>query len=188
MHDLILGTKGNMSQSSNNNWGFPRERGYGSARDAQQVRLCDRYGCNAAANCPAPKSPNSPERWMFCTDHAAEYNRNWDYFEGLSKEEAAAREAQERSDFSGYKEAAHYGWAGPGDGSRSGDEMRALEILGLDPDASFDDAKRAWRQLAKETHPDVKPGDQAAEKAFQAGQAAYEILRAAEDRRIWRGA
>ncbi len=176
-----------MSRSSSNNWGFPRERGYGGPREAQRVRLCDRYGCNNAGDCPAPKSPNSPERWMFCTEHAAEYNRGWNYFEGLSKEEAAAREAQERSDFSGYKEAAHYGWAGSGDGSRSSDEMRALEILELDPDASFEDAKKAWRKIAKETHPDVKPGDECAAKAFQAGQAAYEILRMAEDRRVWRG-
>ena len=28
-----------MARSSPNNWGFPRERGYGSARDAQQVRV-----------------------------------------------------------------------------------------------------------------------------------------------------
>ena len=124
---------------------------------------------------------------MFCEKHAGEYNRGWDYFEGLSKEEAAAREKQERSDFSGYKEAAHYGWVGSGDGSRSSDEMRALEILGLDPDSTFEDAKKAWRMIAKETHPDVKPGDEEAAKAFQAGQAAYEVLRVAEDMRSWKG-
>ncbi|NJM49592.1 MAG: DnaJ domain-containing protein [Sphingomonadales bacterium] len=176
-----------MARSSGNNWGFPRERGYGTARDAQQVRICDRNGCNDVGNCPAPKSPNSPERWMFCEKHAAEYNRGWDYFEGLSKEEAAAREKQERSDFSGYRESAHYGWAGSGDGSRSADEMRAIEILGLDPDCTFEDAKKAWRKIAKETHPDVKPGDEQAAKEFQAGQAAYDVLRVAEEMREWKG-
>ena len=176
-----------MARSSRNDWGFPRERGYGSSSETQQVRLCDRYGCNNAGNCPAPKSPNNPDRWMFCVQHAAEYNRGWDYFEGLTKEEAKAREAQERSDYSGFKEAAHYGWAESGDGSRSGDEMRALEILGLSPDTNFDDAKKAWRNIAKETHPDLKPGDEEAAKAFQAGQAAYDVLRAAEDMRVWKG-
>jgi len=43
-------------------WGFPRWRGYGSSREAAQVRLCDRAGCNKPGHCPAPKSPNSPER------------------------------------------------------------------------------------------------------------------------------
>jgi hypothetical protein len=176
-----------MARSSPNSWGFPRERGYGSARDAQQVRLCDRYGCTNAGNCPAPKSPNSPDRWMFCEMHAGEYNRGWDYFEGLTKEEAEAREKQERSDFSGFKESAHYGWAGSGDGSRTRDEMRALEILGLETDSTFDDAKKAWRMIAKETHPDVKPGDADAAKMFQAGQAAYDVLRVSEEMKEWRG-
>jgi hypothetical protein len=168
-------------------WGFPRWRGYGSSRDAAQVRLCDRHGCSEPGNCPAPKSPNNPDRWYFCQKHAAEYNAGWDYFAGLDAEEAAQREAQERSDFSGFKESAHYGWAGSGDGSRSGDELRALEALGLDPDADFDAVKKAWRSRAKEVHPDVRPGDAEAAKAFQTYQLAYEVLRAAEDRREWRG-
>ncbi|MCC6478143.1 J domain-containing protein [Sphingorhabdus sp.] len=173
--------------SRSNDWGFPRWRGYGTAREAQAVRLCDRVGCDRPGNCPAPKSPNSPERWMFCEEHAAEYNRGWDYFAGLTAEEAAKREADEKRDASGYRESAHYGWMGPGDGSRSRDEMRALELLGLDPDADFEEIKKAWRKIAKETHPDVRPNDSDAAKAFQAGQAAFDVLRAAEERRAWKG-
>ena len=168
-------------------WGFPRWRGYAGAREAQAVRICDRHGCEEPGDCPAPKSPNSPERWYFCAKHAAEYNSKWDYFEGLDKEEAAARAKNERRDNAGYAEAAHYGWAGSGDGSRSADEMRALELLELDSDADFDAVKRAWRAKAKEVHPDVKPGDQEAAKAFQAFQLAYEVLRVAEERREWKG-
>ena len=168
-------------------WGFPRWRGYAGAREATQVRLCDRHGCEEPGDCPAPKSPNSPERWMFCQRHAAEYNAGWDYFEGLSKEEAAARESAETRENSGYREAAHYGWSGPGDGSRSRDEMRALDLLGLEADADFETVKRAWRSKAKEVHPDVKPGDAEAAKAFQAVQLAYEVLRQAEERRAWMG-
>lgn len=175
------------SSYSKNNFGFPRWGGYGSSREAAKVRLCDRHGCSQEGKCPAPKSPNNPDRWMFCEAHAAEYNRQWNYFEGLSKEEAAERERQERSDFSGYREAAHYGWVGSGDGSRSPDEMHALEILGLDPDCSMNDAKKAWRAIAKENHPDVKPGDAEAAKTFQAGQAAFNVLKVAEEMREWAG-
>ena len=124
---------------------------------------------------------------MFCEDHAAEYNRGYDYFAGLTAEEAAERESNERRDNSGYHESAHYGWAGSGDGSRSRDEMRALELLGLDPDADFEEVKKAWRKIAKETHPDVRPNDADAAKAFHAGQAAFDVLRAAEERRVWKG-
>lgn len=168
-------------------WGFPRWRGYGSKREAVNVRICDRHGCEEPGDCPAPKSPNSPERWYFCQKHAAEYNSRWDYFEGLSKEEAEKRAAGERRENAGYAEASHYGWAGSGDGSRSADEMRALEVLGVDPDADFAAIKKAWRDKAKEVHPDVRPGDEDAAKAFQAYQLAYEVLRQAEERREWKG-
>jgi DnaJ domain len=165
-------------------WGFPRWRDYGSSSEAVKVRMCDRHGCSSAGDRPAPKSPNSPERWYFCLAHAAEYNSRWDYFEGLSAEEAASREADERRDASGYQEAKHYGWGGSGDGSRSQDEMRALDVLGLESDADFDLIKGAWRMLAKANHPDLKPGDKDAAKRFQTIQASYEVLRSAEERRM----
>jgi len=168
-------------------WGFPRWRGYGSSQEAANVRICDRHGCDEPGDCPAPKAPNSRERWYFCQRHAAEYNAKWDYFEGLEKEEAAARARAETRENAGYAEAAHYGWAGSGDGSRSADEMRALDVLGLEADADFTAIKKAYRARAKLVHPDVKPGDAEAAKEFQAIQLAYEVLRAAEERREWRG-
>jgi hypothetical protein len=163
-------------------WGFPRWRGYGASSAATTVRICDRHNCDAPGDRPAPKSPNSPERWYFCERHAAEYNQGWDYFEGLNAEEAAAREAQESGEASAYASASHYGWGGPGDGTRSRDEMRALSVLELDSDASFEDARAAWRRLAKANHPDLKPNDAAAAERFRAVQAAWGVLRIAEDR------
>jgi hypothetical protein len=168
-------------------WGFPRWRGYGSSREATTVRLCDRHGCEEPGNCPAPKSPNNPDRWYFCQKHAAEYNSKWDYFEGLSKEEAAERARTEKRDNDGYAESAHYGWSGSGDGSRSADEMRALEIIGVEADADFAVIKKAWREKAKQVHPDLKPGDAEAAAEFQKLQLAYDILRQAEERREWKG-
>ncbi|WP_018075817.1 J domain-containing protein [Novosphingobium nitrogenifigens] len=174
-------------QGRTNDWGFPRWRGYGSGREAKPVRMCDRAGCDQPGNCPAPKSPNSPERWYFCERHAAEYNSNWNYFEGLDKEEASAREQAERAEGASYRQSSWNAWAGPGDGSRSRDELRALEVLELDPDADFDAVRKAWRSKAKLVHPDVRPGDEAAAKEFQKLQVAYEVLRAAEERRTWKG-
>ena len=168
-------------------WGFPRWRGYESAREAANVRLCDRHGCTDPGTCPAPKAPNSPDRWYFCQRHAAEYNSGWDYFAGLEKEEAENRARSEERTNAGYAQSAHYGWAGSGDGSRSPDEMRALEVLELEADADFGAIKRAWRAKAKEFHPDVNQGSKAAADSFQAVQVAYEVLRQAEDRREWKG-
>ncbi|ANU07307.1 J domain-containing protein [Paraurantiacibacter namhicola] len=168
-------------------WGFPRWRGYEAGREAATVRLCDRHGCEERGDCPAPKSPNNPDRWYFCQKHAAEYNKGWDYFEGLDKEEAEKRAKAEKAENASYAESAHYGWAGSGDGSRSADEMRALDVLELEADADFDAIKKAYRQRAKLVHPDVKPGDAEAAAEFQKLQVSYEVLKAAEERREWKG-
>jgi len=170
-----------------NDWGFPRWRSYDSSREAVAQRECDRHGCGEAGLCPAPKSPNSPDKWYFCQKHAAEYNKGWDYFEGLDKEQKAERTKAERQESEGYTEASHYGWTGSGDGTRSADEMRALEVLELEGDADFAQIKKAWREKAKLVHPDVKPDDAEAAAEFQKLQLAYEVLKSAEDRREWRG-
>ena len=177
-----------MARSSrSNDWGFPRWRPYGEqSREAVTVRLCDRQGCEEPGNCPAPKAPNSPERWYFCERHAGEYNRGWNYFEGLSEEEAKKREANERRDASGYADSAYNSWAGSGDGSRSRDEMRALEVLELEVDAEFEAIRASYRRLAKANHPDKRPGDGEAAKRFHAIQTAYDVLKSAEDRRQWK--
>ena len=47
--------------------------------------------------------------------------------------------------------------------------------------------RKAWRTRAKEVHPDVRPGDEKAAAEFQKLQLAYEVLRAAEERRTWKG-
>jgi hypothetical protein len=173
-----------MARSSRSyDWGFPRWRGYGTSREATEVRLCDHHGCDRPGDRPAPKSPNSRDRWYFCEAHAAEYNRGWNYFEGLSAEEAAKREAEERRDASGFGGSTYYDWGGPGDGTRSRDEMRALAILEVEVDADFETIKAAWRRLAKTNHPDVNQEDEAAAERFQAIQAAFDVLRRAEERR-----
>lgn len=183
MRKCIIGAVMARKPTRTDDWGFPRWRSYGSDRGATKVRMCDRYGCGARGDCPAPKAPNNPARWYFCEPHAAEYNRNWDYFQGLTPEEAAEREAQERRDANAYGESKFYGWGGSGDGSRSRDEMIALEILELSSDSTFEEAKLAWRRIAKLCHPDVAPNDPAASLKFQQAQAAYDVLRVAEERR-----
>lgn len=176
-------------QKRSDDWGFPRWRSYADkSRDAAKVRLCDREGCGEIGDRPAPKAPHSRERWYFCQAHAAEYNRNWDYFANLSPEEAARRAAEEELGNAGYRQSAQWKWAGPGDGSRSRDEMRALAALEVDSEADFTAIKAAYRKLAKENHPDLKPGDAEADTRFKQVQAAYDVLRKAEERRIALGA
>ena len=50
------------------------------------------------------------------------------------------------------------------------------EVLGVQPDASADEIRQAFRKLAKQHHPDLNPGNQEAEKRFKEISAANEIL------------
>ncbi len=48
--------------------------------------------------------------------------------------------------------------------------------LGVSRDASQEEIKKAYRKIAKESHPDLKPDDPKAEARFKAATVAYEIL------------
>lgn len=56
-------------------------------------------------------------------------------------------------------------------------------VLGIERDASPEDIKRAFRILARESHPDANPGDAAAEARFRQVAEAYEVLADPERRR-----
>lgn len=50
------------------------------------------------------------------------------------------------------------------------------EVLGVAPAASSADIQKAYRQLAKKLHPDLNPGDKAAEEKFKEVAGAYDLL------------
>ena len=51
------------------------------------------------------------------------------------------------------------------------------KVLGVSPDASDEEIKRAYRKLAKKYHPDLNPGDAEAAKRMQEVNAAYEQIK-----------
>ena len=62
-----------------------------------EPKTCEAEGCTSEAKCKAPKSRDNPlDKWDFCEKHAAEYNKNWDFFAGMTDGEQRAFAAAER--------------------------------------------------------------------------------------------
>jgi curved DNA-binding protein len=57
------------------------------------------------------------------------------------------------------------------------------QTLGVDKNATEADIKKAYRKLARKYHPDVNPGDKAAEQKFKEVNEANEVLSNAEKRK-----
>ncbi|MCA0918799.1 DnaJ C-terminal domain-containing protein [Pseudooceanicola nanhaiensis] len=56
------------------------------------------------------------------------------------------------------------------------------DVLGVSKTATADEIKKAYRKIAKESHPDLHPGDAAAEARFKAAGAAHDLLKDPETR------
>lgn len=59
------------------------------------------------------------------------------------------------------------------------------KILGVSKSASGDEIQKAYRELARQYHPDLNPDDEQAKKKFQEVQSAYEILSDSEKRQMY---
>lgn len=62
-----------------------------------EEKRCEWPNCAARAETRAPKSPNALKDYhWFCPNHAREYNRSWNYFEGMNDEEVRRYQENDR--------------------------------------------------------------------------------------------
>ncbi len=172
-------------------------------------RKCDFVGCERTGAHRAPKSrERTNEYWWFCAAHAADYNRRWNYFSGMTDAELAAYQRAEevghrptwtfRADkndrLSAEMRALNRGKAGDpfgviGGGGGQPEAVRprrrlsrlqqlALEALGLGEDADGPQIRTRYAEEVKRWHPDSNGGDRGAEERLQKVVLAYQTLKA----------
>ena len=55
------------------------------------MRSCDHPGCTAGGDYPAPQAPDRlRDYYWFCLDHVREYNKSWNFCQGMNEHEIDA--------------------------------------------------------------------------------------------------
>lgn len=163
----------------------------------KMIKKCDKAGCTRAGTCRAPKSRDLREYWYFCPEHAAEYNKNWNYYANMTPDEIeddwecqtfgtplrdkntansdAADYAKFINDFiTGRATFDHT----PTPGNKlPGPVMGALSTFELPVTASWRDVSARYRVLAKKYHPDTATDKQTAASEFARISSAYDTLK-----------
>src|SRR6185295_14950219 len=129
----------------------------------------------------------------FCVEHAADYNRRWNYFAGMNdgelKDYLAREEVGHRPTWtfrSGRLD--RFGLFGAGGEPAAAAKPRsrrltrlqvmALEALSLDENADAVAIRARYADLVKRWHPDSNGGDRSAEANLQRVLKAYQTLKA----------
>ncbi len=171
--------------------------------------MCEWPGCNKPSRHKAPKGRGAEGQFHnYCTAHVQEYNKTYNYFEGMKDNDVAGfqkdaqtghrptwklgqnaasinnayaningvrRKARNVNDpfamFTAAQEAAK-----PSRSLRRG-ELKALNTLGLDENATADMAKAQYKTLVKRLHPDANGGSRENEETLKAVIHAYDTLR-----------
>lgn len=160
------------------------------------IKKCDHPGCTRAGTCRAPKSRDLREYWFFCQEHAAEYNKNWNYYADMTPDEIEADWERQtfgaplkdtstaNSDAADYAKFINDFLTGrttfdrtPPRRALPGPVMSALRVLGLGVDASWRDVGIKYRALAKKYHPDTAANKSIATAEFTRISDAYNTLK-----------
>ncbi len=187
-------------------------------RAAGEARQCEQKGCDELGDCKAPKQTaaalkrkrkRDEDFHWFCQRHAAEFNKSYNFFDGMTEAEYATFINDERN---GHKKTWRFG-AGPMGGAKSAEthdtrrwrgraffedgespgpiggaakpsgrtrlQTRALDELNLPHDADAATVRVTYSKLIKEFHPDSNGGDRSMEHRLNIVIRAFKTLKAA---------
>ncbi len=171
---------------------------YNYKEEVQTItRNCDHPRCTGKGEHRAPKNrDNSSDYYWFCLEHVRDYNKQWDYFSGMSQDEIEA--FQKNAPFGDRPTWNHqmHTSLGPevlhmrlqefltGKSAAKADFLppipeklrKALHVLELEHPTNRTEIKARYKSLVKRYHPDVNQGDKSAEERFKSITASYQLL------------
>lgn len=174
---------------------------------AETIPQCDWPDCPRPGRHKAPMGRGHEGKFYnYCTEHVQEYNKSYNYFQGMKDDEmqefqknarlgerptwklgqnatpnASAvrrRGAQLRDDpFGLAAKAAKAPGRHPSGRALRSTEIKALQTLNLDDTATPEQVKTQYKTLVKRLHPDANNGSRANEDTLKAVIQAYDHLR-----------
>jgi curved DNA-binding protein CbpA len=176
---------------------------------ARHAQRCQRPGCSEAGEYRAPLGRHHEGQYVFfCLPHVQEYNKSYNYFQGMTDDAVAAFQKEA---LTGHRPTWTIGvkakGAGPGAAAEEGagyDPMglfgarsrraapaeearskygrlalKALETLHLDETATPEIIRAKYKSWVKRLHPDANNGDRSREEKLREIIRAYNTLKAA---------
>lgn len=168
---------------------------YKKKKEEKFLRACDFPGCSEKGCFRAPKDRNLNTYYWFCLKHVAEYNKNWDFCQGLSEEEIERHiqndvtwqrptwklgqnqtyhQFTERlNDSFGLFDETELGISGKYNPPRKNTVLAASELtvatrfLDVSFPLDLSAVKKQFKKLAKKYHPDTNLGDTKNEALFK---------------------
>lgn len=159
---------------------------------------CMWAGCSEEGNYKAPRSRSrlNDYQWL-CLEHVQAFNKNWNYFEGMSEDQIYAFQKDAvlghrptwKSDINPQHleqkldEALHRFFGGKPTAQQiaslkpiNSKDKQALAVLDLEHPVEMVVIKKQYRVLAKKHHPDVNKSDERAAETFKRLTEAYNHL------------
>lgn len=173
------------------------------------TRSCDMPGCRDEGDFRAPKDRSLSEHYWFCQEHVRDYNKAWNFFEGMADCEVqehmlnslygdrptwkggvagAAVDELYRKAWQTYNDTEEEPPKAEGFDRRSQytetqtPEYEALAIMGLEPPVTLPTIKEQYKKLAKKYHPDLNRGNEKSEELLKRINMAYTILKLAYEK------
>ena len=175
------------------------------SEQAEFFKICEWSKCSDEGTHRAPKSRSELNSFLwFCISHAREYNKSWNYYEGMSDDDV---EADVRKDTVWQRPTWRLGTNDPANLESavnfnsihdpfdilhnmrpkfdthsaneiiySSEQFRALAIFGLERPGNISNIKQRYKELVKRYHPDAKGLDGNSDEKIKDVNQAYKIL------------